>query len=65
MTFEEAHELLNGMEVEEVARQMSEWHPAVLGEMLKAVHGAKLMRYEGDHPDYTEAVRSVAKDVGV
>ncbi len=47
MTFEEAHELLNGMDPEAVATEMSHWHPTILGEMLKAVQIAKRERYPG------------------
>lgn len=60
MTFEEAHELLNGMEVERVGDEMRDWHPAVLSEMLRAVQHAKVWRYSGHHPSWDEAVTELA-----
>ena len=52
MDFKEAHDTLNRMAYRDVAAQMEDWHPAILGEMLRAVQEAKLRRYPGYHPDY-------------
>lgn len=60
MTFEEAYEALNEMRHDEVAKEMVTWHPAVLGEMLRAVQEAKSARYPGPHPDYESALAEIA-----
>ncbi len=43
---------------------MSEWHPSILAEMLKAVTEARYIRYGSSHPDWTAAVREVAEKAG-
>ena len=52
MTFEEAFEHLNQMKIATVAVEMSDWHPAILGQMLLAVQTAKQIRYPAPHPNY-------------
>lgn len=73
MTFEEAHELLNGQEIEKVAAQMRQWHPSILAEMLRAVDLAYHRRWNifptvsgfgASHPDWTAAVKEVASNSG-
>ena len=64
MTFEEAYELLNQLRTDEVAMEMDNWHPAILGEMLKAVAAAKRLRYPWYHEDYAEGAARVAESVG-
>lgn len=58
MTFEEAFERLNQGDIASVAAEMTDWHPAILGNMLLAVQAAKRMRYLSPHPDYYSALRA-------
>jgi hypothetical protein len=44
-----------------VGKAMSDWHPAILGEMLKAVAVAKTARYPGHHPDYDEGLAAAQR----
>jgi hypothetical protein len=52
--FEQAKTLLENGFSTDVADQMSEWHPAVLGEMIRAVDAAKQRRRSSSHRDYLE-----------
>lgn len=62
MTFEEARDLLNHMNTDEVSKEMEDWHPALLGQMLMAVNKAKLSRYPSYHPDYDGVVAQLAAE---
>ena len=65
LTFIDAEAALNDQDIGAVAVAMSEWHPSVLAEMLKAVTEARYIRYGSSHPDWTAAVREVAKRAGL
>ncbi len=65
MTFPEAEAALNSQDIGAVAVAMTEWHPSVLAEMLKAVTEARYIRYLSSHPDWTAAVREVAEKAGL
>jgi len=54
MDFEQARTLLENGFSAPVADQMKEWHPAVLGGMIRAVDAAKQARKVSSHPDYHE-----------
>ncbi|KKN06545.1 hypothetical protein LCGC14_1076290 [marine sediment metagenome] len=55
-TFAQAYEALNEGLYYEVAKWMKDWHPTVLGDMLKAVDVAKQMRYPSYHPAYNDVL---------
>ncbi len=61
LTFVEAEAALNDQDTALVAAAMTEWHPSILAEMLKAVTEARYIRYGSSHPDWTAAVREVAE----
>lgn len=52
--FEQAKTLLENGFSTDVADQMDKWHPAVLGEMIRAVDAAKQRRRSSSHRDYLE-----------
>lgn len=54
--FAQVYTALNEGRFKEVAELMKDWHPAVLGEMLKAVDVARQMRYPSYHPDYNNVL---------
>jgi hypothetical protein len=56
MTFEEAFDRLNTGDYTAVAREMANWHPRILGDMLIAVQVAKSVRYPRYHPHYYESL---------
>jgi hypothetical protein len=64
VTFEEALKLLEKQDFKAVAEPMVTWHPAVLGQMLRAVAVAKRRRYPRHHPDFdigVEAIQTAAE----
>ncbi len=65
LTFVEAEAALNDQNPGVVVAAMTEWHPTILAEMLKAVTEARYIRYGSSHPDWTAAVREVAKRAGL
>ncbi len=65
LTFVEAGAALNDQDTALVAAAMTEWHPTILAEMLKAVTEARYIRYGSSHPDWTAAVREVAARTGL
>ncbi len=56
MSFDDAYNELNTGDIEKVIAQMDDWHPSILGEMLKAVDAARQRRFPGYHPDYDDAL---------
>ncbi len=64
LTFIEAEAALNNQDLGDVVVAMTEWHPSILAEMLKAVTEARYIRYGSSHPDWTAAVREVAEKAG-
>ncbi len=64
LTFGQAQQLLNNQNPDKVIAAMTEWHPTILAEMLKAVTEARYIRYHSSHPDWTAAVREVAEKAG-
>ncbi len=61
LTFIEAEAALNDQDLGAVAMAMSEWHPTILAEMLKAVTEARYSRYQGRHPDWTAGLREIVE----
>ena len=61
LTFVDAEAALTGQDIGAVAVAMSEWHPTILAEMLKAVTEARYSRYQGRHPDWTAALREIVE----
>ena len=64
MTFEEAYKELNQGSTDKVAEQMKEWHPVILGEMLRAVQQAREKRYLSPHPGYDNVLWVLAQKRG-
>ncbi len=64
MTLVECEAALNDQNPGVVVAGMTEWHPSILAEMLKAVTEARYIRYGSSHPDWTAAVREVAEKAG-
>ncbi len=58
--FRQLHDVLNARGGLLVGEAMGKWHPAILGEMLKAVALAKRKRYPGCHPDYDSGVAAAS-----
>ena len=63
-TMLEVHSELNVNNIEGVADTMSQWHPAILGQMLLAVDVAYKRRCNRPHNDYLSAVRHISKPGG-
>jgi len=62
MTFDEAYEALRTRRGMAVAREMEDWHPSVLGEMLRAVAMVKSTFYPGvASRDYYEGMVKVVE----
>lgn len=61
---ETIYEALNAGDYRRVGEAMSEWHPAILGELLKAVAIAKTIRYPAPHGDYNEGLQKAADAAG-
>lgn len=56
----EMHDLLNTGQVATVGQALSDWHPAILGELLEAIGIAKTKRYPGRHGDYDAGLSKAA-----
>lgn len=52
------HDALNRGRLADVGQTMSAWHPAILGELLRAIAFAKERRYPGHHRDYDEGLEA-------
>lgn len=59
MTFSEARKRLDRWDTDTVAELMSDWHPAILGQMLEATDEAFRNRYGSYHPDYHDVLKAL------
>lgn len=57
--FDEFHDMLNGGGRLKIEEAMSDWHPAILGQLLEAIAKAKQHRYPLNHPDFNRGVEAV------